>query len=90
MEVCADQQDHVHNLSQYLQFYCDVPEADIVHAKMIDLSDEGMTLILDGNQSPDNQEEHFVPFEPALKDLEGIRPRVIEMAKAAEAGLNKN
>lgn len=55
---------------------------------MTDLSDEGMTLIADANVGVDEQEEHFVPFQPPLKDLEGIRPRVIEMAKEASDGLS--
>lgn len=82
-DVEGTKQDHTDSLSDYLQFYCALPRSGIDKPWMIDLSDDGMTL----RASETDSEEYFVPFEPVLAQLEGIRPRVIEMAQLAKSGI---
>ena len=74
--------DHVNSLTDYLVFYCKVTREDIDDPKMIDLIDDGMLIRYKSIKKGEEAEE-FVPFDPPLKDLEGIRPIVIEMAKRA-------
>lgn len=63
---------------------------------MVGLSDAGMRIRADSTQTRDGEAGEagetggagedgvwFVKFDPPLVDLEGIRPRVIEMAKYA-------
>lgn len=80
--------DHALNLSDYLQHYCQVPAAAIRRAAMVDLTDDGMTVVADDSpETLSSQQRHFVPFEPRLQNLKDIRPRVIEMAHTAAKAL---
>jgi hypothetical protein len=60
-----------------------MPAAEIDHAQLTDLTDEGMFI----KPSATASSSLLVKFEPPLVQLEGIRPRVIQMAKEAEAGM---
>lgn len=79
---------------------------------MVDLTDAGMTLVIDrpsarpptdadkgagadagadtgagADGGVEGEKQYFVPFDPPLQDLQGIRPRVIEMAHTAAKAL---
>lgn len=69
-------------MSDYLRYYHDVPESEISGPQMTALSDDGMTLL-----SHIDSDEYFIPFEPPLKALDGIRQRVIDMANEAKSEL---
>lgn len=83
-EILNVAQDHTDSLTQYLQYYCCVPLSSIHKPQMTELTTDGMTLIKDA----DDEEDYFVPFVPVLSPaLDGIRPRVIEMAQRAKLGI---
>ncbi|ORY77017.1 hypothetical protein BCR37DRAFT_383014 [Protomyces lactucae-debilis] len=76
-------EDHADSLSAYLQHYHGLSTGEIKQAQLTDLSDEGMYI------TPDTAAGHsyLVKFTPPLQNLEGIRPRVIAMAKEAQEGI---
>ncbi|BFZ57488.1 hypothetical protein PYCC9005_004540 [Savitreella phatthalungensis] len=80
--------DHAHNMRDYLMYYCGVDRGMIGCAQMVELDDAGMTIVADGAEARSTR--YHVPFTPPLHNLEGIRPRVIEMAHTAAKALRPN
>lgn len=75
--------DHQDSLIRYLEYFCHISSSSARHARLTDISFDGLTLRASGSS-------YKIPIEPSMTSWADARPRVVAMDAEAVAGLHRS